>query len=102
MLDANSVTLGGDLRDALPTPPGSSSPAATLAAPRTPMEVWQRTGMKVRVMAAPPSVGGASRLSLGIVVCSTSPRPISFPAARRISRRRAARVAFSSRSAGVS
>lgn len=85
-----------------PTPPSIRSPAATLAAPRTPIEVWQRTGMKVRVMTAPPSNGGASRLSLGTVVPSTSPSPISFPASSRMSRSRSARARSASRSAGVS
>ncbi len=50
----------GETCDRRPTPPSIRSPAATLAAPRTPIEVWQRTGMKVRVVTAPPSSGGAS------------------------------------------
>lgn len=66
------------------------------------MEVWQRTGMKVRVMTAPPARGGASRVSLGTVAFSTSPRPISLPASRRISRSRSASVRSSSRSLGAS
>lgn len=85
-----------------PTPPGGSSPAATLAAPRTPIEVWQRTGMKVRVVTAPPFLGGASRLSLGTVALSTSPRPIRRPASSLISRSRSASARSSSRSFGDS
>ena len=36
---------------------GSRQAVATLTAPRTPMEAWQRCGMKVRVEIAPPARG---------------------------------------------
>jgi hypothetical protein len=67
------------------------------------MEVWQRTGTKVRVVTAPSSERGrAGRVSLATMVEPTSPRAISRPAADRISRRRAARSWSASSSAGLS
>ena len=47
---------------------------ATLTAPSTPIEAWQRCGMNVRVEMAPPAVGGLTRVIFGTDLSLTSPR----------------------------
>lgn len=66
-----------------PTAPGARTAVPTLTPPSTPIEVWTRTGMKVRAAIVPPWRGGATSETLGTVAEPTSPRPIAAPAARR-------------------
>ncbi len=66
-----------------PTAPSSSSAVAKVTAPSTPIEACGRSGMKVRVQTAPPSLGGATRVVFGTGASLTSPRRISRPALSR-------------------
>ena len=75
---------------------------ATLTAPSTPIEAWQRWGMKVRVAMAPPARGGAARVIFGTDLSRTSPRFMSGPAWSRIDSSRSLRPAFASRSSRLS
>ena len=82
--------------------PGSTHAVATLTAPSTPMEAWQRWGMKVRVAMAPPARGGAARVIFGTDLSRTSPRFMSGPARRRMDSSRSFSAPFASRSSRLS
>ena len=75
---------------------------ATLTAPSTPIEAWQRWGMNVLVEMAPPARGEAASVIFGTDLSTTSPRFISGPARSRIDSTRSFKVAFASRSSRLS
>ncbi len=101
-----SITNGwpgsGSAAIACPTEPWGSTPAATVRAPRTPIEVCTRWGRKLRVVMVPPRRGALRSTIFGTVVSDTSPSPISPAAAKRIRSSRSRRTASPSSSAGSS
>src|SRR5690606_18664094 len=82
--------------------PLSAAAVATVTAPRTPIEAWQRCGIKVRVESAPPFVAGLTMHIFGTVLVVTSPRFINDPAFRRSVSSRSFSAVFASSSSRLS
>ena len=85
-----------------PTAPGVRHAVATLTAPSTPMDLWQRCGMNVRVETAPPCMAGETMVIFGTDRSDTSDRFIKGPASKRIFSNRARKASSASSSVGDS
>ena len=78
MFDPHDVVVVGPA-ESLRHRAGIRAAVPTVMAPRTPMEVWQRKGMNVRVLTAPSSLGGDTSVIFGTVCVDDVAQAHQFP-----------------------